>query len=802
MDQSRGSAASSNSLSAPLHFLCWTGRCESGRPSHHAKFKPRRRGIENREKSPSQSKLRQNSARTEERIANRMKTEESIASLIPVFSQLRSQPTAFSRHRVEETDRPREFPPDARKRKTEARVPPGAKFGDGIARVYGLNEIQAGEMVEFASGVKGIALNLENENVGIVVLKRSTVAQLVQILSEANAMEYSILVAATASDPAPLQFLAPYSGCAMGEYFRDNGMHALIIYDDLSAGSLTALPVIETQAGDVSAYIPTNVIPITDGQICSETELFYRGIRPAINVGLSVSRVGSAAQLKTMKQVCGSSKLELAQYREVAALAQFGSDLDAATQALLNRGIRGILLNRRNIPIMSMPIESMLLAVNSNFLVFSVSSDDMMGQSFASLVPTVAAAESAIGLAIFVITFRVRGTIAVESINSIQGKTFKVTLDGRIQAIQEESQQFLNPNEVVPPESNEQQRLLRISLRICGAVVESLPMARSAPKCEKTVQALLCRNLNVKSATLPNATSSRRIRLQDDLVTGFHFSVSERFVPGSTLKASIVELIREGLDHASELCLLGKDIFLYRNSLMSLGGGNKAADCLAAYGHTHSDSILFNSLGGKAFMSPLVFSFFAINSESETIVLCRVREEIEHGILTGRMELDEEVLAFAEVVPWTLYFDGSSTLGAAGAGVVLISPSGQAPQAAKRLKFQTWRQAPKKEGGTSKRKNQSRAGSKSLDSKQARRNPSKALRQGLSRMSLRCALRQPLMSTSNAHEPELSPGNPFPSKEDGRVGKTLLDKSSMESSGGASTTGCGPVEMLPCRTRL
>ncbi|KAL0284922.1 UNVERIFIED_CONTAM: ATP synthase subunit alpha, mitochondrial [Sesamum calycinum] len=344
--------------------------------------------------------------------------------------------------------------------------------GDGIARVYGLNEIQAGEMVEFSSGVKGIALNLENENVGIVVFgsdtaikegdlvkrtgsivdvpagkamlgrvvdalgvpidgrgalsaherrrvevkapgiierksvhepmqtglkavdslvpiaigqKRSTVAQLVQILSEANALEYSILVAATASDPAPLQFLAPYSGCAMGEYFRDNGMHALIIYDDLSkqavayrqmslllrrppgreafpgdvfylhsrlleraakrsdqtgAGSLTALPVIETQAGDVSAYIPTNVISITDGQICLETELFYRGIRPAINVGLSVSRVGSAAQLKAMKQVCGSLKLELAQYREVAAFAQFGSDLDAATQALLNRGAR------------------------------------------------------------------------------------------------------------------------------------------------------------------------------------------------------------------------------------------------------------------------------------------------------------------------------------------------------------------------------------------------------------------------------------------------------------------------------
>ncbi|KAJ4829165.1 hypothetical protein Tsubulata_007024 [Turnera subulata] len=388
--------------------------------------------------------------------------------------------------------------------------------GDGIACVYGLNEIQAGEMVEFASGVKGIALNLENENVGIVVFgsdtaikegdlvkrtrsivdvpagkamlgrvvdalgvpidgrgalsdhehfevkapgiierksvhepmqtglkavdslvpigrgqreliigdrqtgktaiaidtilnqkqlnskatsesetlycvyvaigqKRSTVAQLVQILSEANALEYSILVAAAASDPAPLQFLAPYSGCAMGEYFRDNGMHALIIYDDLSkqkvayrqmslllrrppgreafpgdvfylhsrlleraakrsdqtgAGSLTTLPVIETQAGDVSAYILTNVISITDGQICLETELFYRRIRPAINVGLSVSRVGSTAQLKAMKKVCGSSKLELAQYREVAAFAQFGSDLDPATQALLNRGAK------------------------------------------------------------------------------------------------------------------------------------------------------------------------------------------------------------------------------------------------------------------------------------------------------------------------------------------------------------------------------------------------------------------------------------------------------------------------------
>jgi proton translocating ATP synthase F1 alpha subunit len=207
----------------------------------------------------------------------------------------------------------------------------------------------------------------------------------VKILSDAGALDYSVIVAATASDPAPLQFLAPYSGCAMGEYFRDNGMHALIIYDDLSkqsvayrqmslllrrppgreafpgdvfylhsrlleraakmakqvgGGSLTALPVIETQAGDVSAYIPTNVISITDGQIFLETELFYKGIRPAINVGLSVSRVGSAAQVKAMKQVAGTLKLELAQYREVAAFAQFGSDLDAATQYLLNRGAR------------------------------------------------------------------------------------------------------------------------------------------------------------------------------------------------------------------------------------------------------------------------------------------------------------------------------------------------------------------------------------------------------------------------------------------------------------------------------
>jgi len=213
--------------------------------------------------------------------------------------------------------------------------------------------------------------------------KRSTVAQIVKTLEDAGAMEYTIIVAATASDPAPLQFLAPYTGCTMGEYFRDNGMHALIIYDDLSkhavayrqmslllrrppgreaypgdvfylhsrlleraaklnenkgGGSLTALPIIETQAGDISAYIPTNVISITDGQIFLETELFNQGIRPAVNVGLSVSRVGSAAQTKAMKKVAGSIKLELAQYREMAAFAQFGSDLDATTQKLLNRG--------------------------------------------------------------------------------------------------------------------------------------------------------------------------------------------------------------------------------------------------------------------------------------------------------------------------------------------------------------------------------------------------------------------------------------------------------------------------------
>jgi len=215
--------------------------------------------------------------------------------------------------------------------------------------------------------------------------KRSTVAQLVKTLTENGAMEYSIVVAATASEPAPLQFLAPYTGTAMGEYFRDNGMHALIVFDDLSkqavayrqmslllrrppgreaypgdvfylhsrlleraakmsdamgGGSLTALPIIETQAGDVSAYIPTNVISITDGQIFLETDLFFAGIRPAINVGLSVSRVGSAAQTKAMKKVSGSIKLELAQYREMAAFAQFGSDLDASTQKLLNRGAR------------------------------------------------------------------------------------------------------------------------------------------------------------------------------------------------------------------------------------------------------------------------------------------------------------------------------------------------------------------------------------------------------------------------------------------------------------------------------
>ncbi len=389
--------------------------------------------------------------------------------------------------------------------------------GDGIARIYGLDKVQAGELVEFPNGVKGMALNLETDNVGVVIFgddsgiregdtvkrtgsivdvpvgrgllgrvvdalgnpidgkgplkdvkrtrvevkapgiiprrsvhepvqtglkaidalvpvgrgqreliigdrqtgktavaidaflnqksinasgdekiklycvyvavgqKRSTVAQIVKTLQDYGALDYSIVVAATASEPAPLQFLAPYSGCAMGEFFRDNGMHAVIVYDDLSkqavayrqmslllrrppgreaypgdvfylhsrlleraakmneqhgSGSLTALPIIETQAGDVSAYIPTNVISITDGQIFLETDLFYRGIRPAINVGLSVSRVGSAAQIKAMKQVAGKIKLELAQYREMASFAQFASDLDPATQRLLARGAR------------------------------------------------------------------------------------------------------------------------------------------------------------------------------------------------------------------------------------------------------------------------------------------------------------------------------------------------------------------------------------------------------------------------------------------------------------------------------
>src|SRR5215469_3769363 len=349
--------------------------------------------------------------------------------------------------------------------------------GDGIARVYGLDNVQAGEMVEFPGGIKGMALNLELDNVGVVIFgsdatikegdtvkrtgaivdvpvgkgvlgrvvdplgkaidslipigrgqreliigdrqtgktalavdaiinqksvnasgdekaklycvyvaigqKRSTVAQIVKTLEDAGAMEYTTVVAATASDPAPLQFLAPFAGCAIGEWFRDNGMHSLLIYDDLSkqavayrqmslllrrppgreaypgdvfylhsrlleraaklnqankGGSLTALPVIETQANDVSAYIPTNVISITDGQIFLETDLFYQGIRPAVNVGLSVSRVGSAAQTKAMKKVAGRIKGELAQYREMAAFAQFGSDLDATTQRLLNRG--------------------------------------------------------------------------------------------------------------------------------------------------------------------------------------------------------------------------------------------------------------------------------------------------------------------------------------------------------------------------------------------------------------------------------------------------------------------------------
>ena len=414
--------------------------------------------------------------------------------------------------------------------------------GDGIARVYGLDNVQAGEMVEFSGGIKGMALNLEKDNVGVVIFgddrsikegdivkrtqaivdapvgknllgrvvdalgnpidgkgdldkkigrkrvdvkapgiiprqsvnqpmqtglkaidslipigrgqreliigdrqtgktavaidtiinqkeinksgeekdklyciyvaigqKRSTVAQIVKTLEDAGAMEYTTIVSATASDPAPLQFLAPYTGCTMGEYFRDNGMHALIIYDDLSkqavayrqmslllrrppgreaypgdvfylhsrlleraaklnddkgGGSLTALPIIETQAGDVSAYIPTNVISITDGQIFLETELFNQGIRPAVNVGLSVSRVGSAAQTKAMKKVAGSIKLELAQYREMAAFAQFGSDLDVSTQKLLNRGSKLTELLKQD-QYSPMPLAQQVIAVFS-----------------------------------------------------------------------------------------------------------------------------------------------------------------------------------------------------------------------------------------------------------------------------------------------------------------------------------------------------------------------------------------------------------------------------------------------------
>lgn len=411
--------------------------------------------------------------------------------------------------------------------------------GDGIARVWGLDKVQAGEMVEFACGILGMALNLEEDNVGIVIFgsdreiregetvkrtgrivevpmgrgllgrvvdalgnpidgkgplknvkksrveikapgiisrrsvhepmqtglkaidalvpigrgqreliigdrqtgktavaldailnqreinrgedefkklycvyvaigqKRSTVAQIVKALEDRGAMEYSIVVAATASDPAPMQFLAPYTGCTMGEYFRDNSSHALIIYDDLSkqavayrqmslllrrppgreaypgdvfylhsrlleraaklndeegGGSLTALPIIETQAGDVSAYIPTNVISITDGQIFLETDLFYKGIRPAINVGLSVSRVGSAAQIKAMKQVAGSIKLELAQYREMAAFAQFASDLDVSTQKLLSRGSRLTELLKQS-QFSPMPVEEQVVSI-------------------------------------------------------------------------------------------------------------------------------------------------------------------------------------------------------------------------------------------------------------------------------------------------------------------------------------------------------------------------------------------------------------------------------------------------------
>jgi F-type H+-transporting ATPase subunit alpha len=267
----------------------------------------------------------------------------------------------------------------------------GIKAIDGMVPIgKGQRELIIGDR---QTGKTAVALdtiiNQKGQNVFCIYVaigqKQSTVSQIVEKLKQFGAMEYTIVVAATASSPAPLQFLAPYSGCAMGEYFRDNGMHALIIYDDLSkhavayrqlslllrrppgreaypgdvfflhsrlleraaklsdklgGGSLTALPVIETQAGDVSAYIPTNVISITDGQIFLETDLFYSGVRPAINVGLSVSRVGGSAQIKAMKSVAGTLKLELAQYRELAAFAQFGSDLDPATQKQLNRGQR------------------------------------------------------------------------------------------------------------------------------------------------------------------------------------------------------------------------------------------------------------------------------------------------------------------------------------------------------------------------------------------------------------------------------------------------------------------------------
>lgn len=261
--------------------------------------------------------------------------------------------------------------------------------------------------------------NIENEKLYCIYVavgqKRSTVAKIIQDLDKHGALGYSIIVAATASEAAPLQFLAPYSGCAIGEYFRDNGMHALIIYDDLSkqavayrqmslllrrppgreaypgdvfylhsrlleraakmneeegGGSLTALPIIETQAGDVSAYIPTNVISITDGQIFLETELFFKGIQPAINTGISVSRVGSAAQIKAMKSVSGSMKLELAQYREIAAFAQFGSDLDATTQRTLNRGaqLTELLKQKQFSPLASEEMVCLLYAGTRGYL--------------------------------------------------------------------------------------------------------------------------------------------------------------------------------------------------------------------------------------------------------------------------------------------------------------------------------------------------------------------------------------------------------------------------------------------------